>query len=368
MKRKGLIDKKILFVSSNIGKEYTGANVCSMRNLQICKMIFCENNLIINSLLPFSLNNISIWKKVLKLLNAIINLSCGYSNGSSKKKEREIVDFVKENCIDYVFVDSSLNGTLVKRLKDETNAFVLAFFHNCEKYMIKGEVKSGNFLAGIRFFSVSGNERKTCGYADKIIVLNQRDSKLIETEYKRSSDLLLPISLSDSFDEKKIISRRINGRKKGLFVGSYFFGNIEGLSFFFQKVLPFVEMELVIVGRGMSRLKVNNPNVTIYDGVEDIASFYLDADFVIAPIISGGGMKVKIAEAMMYGKIIIGTPESFEGYESIPYSYVCKEPVDFIQVINTLSGNSYNKDVRNYFKNNFETNMLVNRFSSLFLS
>ena len=83
--------------------------------------------------------------------------------------------------------------------------------------------------------------------------------------------------------------------KKGLFVGSFFFGNVQGLELFIREVLPHVDMQLVVVGRGMNRLKNNNPKVIIYDGVDSIDSFYADADFVIAPIISGGGMKVKIA-------------------------------------------------------------------------
>lgn len=365
MTKENSFDKKILFISSNIGKEHTGASVCSMRNYQICKTVFGEKNLTIFSLSSFSIAGNSIPKKVLKLFNAIINLIRGYSNGSNKKIEREICNIIKDDQIHYVFVDSSLNGTLIKKIKSETSAYVLAFFHNCEKYMIKGETKSGNYLSGIRFLSVCSNERKTCDFADKIIALNQRDSRLIEAEYKRKADLLLPISLVDSVDEEKIISRHINARKKGLFVGSYFFGNIEGLSFFIHQVLPFVEMELIIVGRGMSKLKIDNPNIIIYDGVEDIASFYFNADFVIAPIISGGGMKVKIAEAMMYGKIIIGTHEAFEGYDQIPHSYICKTPTDFIEAINNLDGYSYNLDVRKYFLNRYETSTLINDFVNM---
>ncbi len=38
-------------------------------------------------------------------------------------------------------------------------------------------------------------------------------------------------------------------------------------------------------------------------------------DYIISPIFVGGGMKVKTCEALMYGKNIIGTSESFEGYD-----------------------------------------------------
>lgn len=363
-----LREKKILFVSSNLGEIQTGAGVCSRRNREICKSIFGENNIGDFHLSFFSLSGYTGWKKVRRISSGIWNLMQGYSNGSNKKVNQNIIYEIQKNRIDYVFVDSSLNGLLVKQIKKETSAIVLVFFHNCEKYMIKGVVKNGSWETLLRYIPVCLNEKLSCIYADKIIVLNQRDADLIALEYKRIPDLLFPISLSDYVDETKLVCREIKKKKRALFVGSYFFGNVEGLDFFIQKVFPFVDIELIIVGRGMNRLKVNSTHIHIYDGVTTLEPFYLDADFVIAPIISGGGMKVKIAEAMMYGKIIIGTPEAFEGYESVPYSYVCKEPVDFIQAINSLSGNSYNKEIRDCFKNNYETNVLVDRLRNLFLS
>lgn len=128
---------------------------------------------------------------------------------------------------------------------------------------------------------------------------------------------------------------------------------------FIHNVLPHTDMQLTVVGKGMKKLNIDNSKVTIYDGVKSIASFYIDADFVIAPIVSGGGMKVKIAEAMMYGKKIVGTPEAFQGYEKIPCSYICETYSDFVETINSLSGFSYNTCVREYFLSDYETNTQV---------
>ena len=201
--------------------------------------------------------------------------------------------------------------------------------------MIKGIIKTAPLQGIVRYLPVCLNEKKSCLYADKIITLNNRDKKLVETEYKRSSDILLPISLSDSVNDIEFTAKSIGKVKKGLFVGSFFFGNIEGLNFFLEKVFPYVDMELTIVGRGMSNLKINNDKIHIFDGVESLIPFYQQSDFVVAPIISGGGMKVKIAEAMMFGKIIIGTPEAFEGYDNIPFSKICNNPQEFICLLYT---------------------------------
>ena len=357
---------KLLFVSSNLKESKTGAGVCSARNLDASCRVFGFGNVEKYLLVHFSILNGTFFQKIVRLVNAIWYLLEGYSNGSNRKVDAEIIQKVKKEKITHVFVDSSLNGRLIQKIKKETHALISVFFHNCEKQMIKEQAKSGNLWAFLRYLNVWMNEKKTCLYADKIIVLNQRDKDLINRIYGRKADFIFPISLSDIVNEDELTCHIVGEKKKGLFVGSYFFGNVEGLTVFIQNVLPYVNMSLTIVGRGMSKLKIDNPNVTIYDGVESLGPFYDDADFVIAPILSGGGMKVKIAEAMMYGKIIIGTPEAFQGYDDIPRSCICRNPHDFVNIINTLSGVSYNQDVRDCFKKRYETGVLMDQFKNIF--
>ena len=66
--------------------------------------------------------------------------------------------------------------------------------------------------------------------------------------------------------------------------------------------------------------------------------FYRETDFVLLPIISGGGMKTKTADALMWVKAIIGTPEVFFGYEvsELHGIYECKTEDDFICAIKNI--------------------------------
>ena len=72
-------------------------------------------------------------------------------------------------------------------------------------------------------------------------------------------------------------------------------------------------------------------------------------------------MKVKMAEAMAYGKIAIGSDESYEGYsQNIPASYwnhyffranTPREYVDAINELKNISGLSkYHSEVREIFE------------------
>lgn len=73
---------------------------------------------------------------------------------------------------------------------------------------------------------------------------------------------------------------------------------------------------------------------------EVLDEYYKNADIFIAPINSGGGMKTKVAEAMMFGLPVIGTSEAFCGYDidisSVGYRADSSE--DFIQFIKELDG------------------------------
>jgi len=63
--------------------------------------------------------------------------------------------------------------------------------------------------------------------------------------------------------------------------------------------------------------------------------WYLGASFVIAPIFDGSGMKTKVAEALMFGKRIVGTPEAFTGYEEhvAEVGVVCRTQGEFIAAL-----------------------------------
>lgn len=73
----------------------------------------------------------------------------------------------------------------------------------------------------------------------------------------------------------------------------------------------------MIVGQGMEALRGEfgaSPNISIVGAVDDLAHCYAGACCVVAPIFEGSGMKTKVAEALMFGKRIIGTSEAFSGY------------------------------------------------------
>ncbi len=63
----------------------------------------------------------------------------------------------------------------------------------------------------------------------------------------------------------------------------------------------------------MKRLSL--PNVIVEGEVKDAASFFNANDIMIVPLFSGSGIRIKIIEAMAYGKTVVSTSLGAEGIE-----------------------------------------------------
>ena len=112
----------------------------------------------------------------------------------------------------------------------------------------------------------------------------------------------------------------------------------------------------------------HNPKIEIYSDVPDLNVFYQDADYVILPIMSGSGMKVKTAESLMYGKFLIGTDEAFRGYDiSSNEGIVCNSAEDFITAINNLKlSYKFNQPSRDLYKAKYSFDSSIESFRKVF--
>jgi glycosyltransferase involved in cell wall biosynthesis len=107
------------------------------------------------------------------------------------------------------------------------------------------------------------------------------------------------------------------------FIGSLdWMPNMEGLEWFLARCWPAIherwpKITLHIAGRNTpaSLLSRKLENVTIHGEVPDAAQFINRHPVMIVPLFSGSGMRVKIVEGMMMGKVIMTTTLGKEGIE-----------------------------------------------------
>ena len=161
------------------------------------------------------------------------------------------------------------------------------------------------------------NDKYACQYSDKYVTLSKRDADYLEKHYGRKADAIVSVSMEDKF--VPVDTTVMTGRRPlCLFLGAYSKPNNDGVLFFVNEVLPHVDINFMVVGRGMEKLKSGNPcmeQVEVVSDAPDLRPFFEAADFMILPVFSGSGMKIKTCESLMYGKNILGSDESFVGYD-----------------------------------------------------
>lgn len=96
--------------------------------------------------------------------------------------------------------------------------------------------------------------------------------------------------------------------------------NVDAALYFAQEIFPLVrarlpDAEFVVAGKNppAALLGMRGAGVSCLGFVEEVASFYGSVDVVVAPIRFGGGIKLKVLEAMACGKPVVTTSVGAEG-------------------------------------------------------
>ncbi len=288
-----------------------------------------------------------------------------------KKRITYLLEVIKKKSVTHVYLDESIIGGLAQRIKElDSTIQVTTCFHDIKKVLVADWMKSYGLLHYPYLLNHIRNERKAVKFSDNLITLNARDTQLLNKHYSKQPCIELPIIIDDEY----ITANRSNQDDKNiLFVGTSYYPNVEGIRWFIEKVYPSVlDYKLIIVGNGMDAHKIELENkcanISVYGRVDSLASYYENASVVIAPIFKGGGMKVKVAEALMFGKIVVGTTEAFEGYDTREIiAVIANEPEDFVMAIKNFAAmDSFQEKNRMYYLNSFSKDAAISKLKKVF--
>lgn len=352
---------KIVYISNLISDEGSGGGVVSKANLSSLRMTEAVTSvkvINISSLIPAQSLS-SLMKKAITFFNNLFM----FSGGLDLKRLNFLLNSSDLVDADIIWIDGSTLGRLVKSIKEKyPNKIVITFFHNVEHDFFNSLSKERNWFYKLIVYSSCYNETLTIKFSDFICTLSKADSQRLVGLYDRKADLILPVTFKSV---PLIYNKDVRENDKILFVGSDFPPNIEALRFLFREVMPYTNRKLIVVGKGLEGYKkeFSASNIEVVGFVPDVSVFYMDANIVIAPIFSGAGMKVKIAEAFNYGKVVIGTEFSFVGYEKdhqhSSFMIVANNSKEFI---NNLSYNyeSFSLESKMYFEQHLSEKTAVN--------
>lgn len=184
---------------------------------------------------------------------------------------------------------------------------------------------------------------------NELDVLNKAD--LVITLNKKDTDLLI----KENITRKKIITSIVYFENRGYIQKDYFNKNIifygamnrkeNYLSaiWFIEHVMPLIkdkEVKFFIIGGNPNRClkKYETERVKVVGFVEDIGDYFQDCLCLVAPLVLGAGIKVKILEALSAGVCVLTNNIGIEGIEaqSNKEFFLCNEQEEYVKCINIL--------------------------------
>ena len=360
---------KLLFISfQDFHHINDGGSLANKRNAEMCEHFFGKENV------DYYYINNSKKRSPLSLLHTALLFPFGYFNGLTPHKLQAFLDI--SSTYDCVFVSTSIFGLIAKKLKEHGyKGKIICFFHNVESLYYEARVSKRLPFRNVIIGCAAKNDQYSIRYADVSIGLCARDSNIMKAHYGKSFDIISPITFTDKCAEKPHdIHKMTSAKPKCYFIGSNFPANAEGVLWFVKNVLPHVNIDFKIIGKDMDLLKASQPilkDIPVFSSVPDLTPYFEESDFMVFPIFSGSGMKVKTCEALMYGKNILGTTETFEGYELNvdACGRLCNTAEDYINAIKFFSQNpipKYNIYARSVFVDKYSEENAKKTFKKVF--
>ena len=159
--------------------------------------------------------------------------------------------------------------------------------------------------------------------------------------------------------------------------------NLEGIAWFGESIWPnlqevFPHLKFHIAGRNMPSWLLNSEwnNFINHGEVDNAKEFISNNSIMVVPLLSAGGMRIKIIEGMALGKVVISTTIGAEGidYKDRENILIANKKIDFIKQlawlfedverVKTIGENARNL-VELKYNNNLINEQLVQFYKSL---
>jgi glycosyltransferase involved in cell wall biosynthesis len=171
------------------------------------------------------------------------------------------------------------------------------------------------------FYTTEEEEARALARSDVVVAIKDSeadfyrtltDRRVISVPFSPELQPALP-DISDVREAEASAPLRVG------FIGALNVVNVANMQMFleaFEKIRDvYAEpVMLDIAGEVCLHLQTSSPYVRLLGRVETLDSFYDSLDVVIAPMMLSTGLKIKVAEALSYGKAVVATENGFDGF------------------------------------------------------
>ena len=293
---------------------------------------------------------------------------------------------LRENSYDIVHLESLFMTPYIGTIKRLSDAKIVLRSHNLE-YMIwkrmaeasKNTVKSAYLKHLAR--QLKDYEISVISQVDGIACISPKDEDHYRTLKCKTPIITIPFGLKTNEYEPEY--SKVEDFSLFHLGAMDWMPNIEGVNWFFKKSWKqinenFPELEFFLAGKSSDKYNppVKHKNIHSLGEVPDAKEFMNDHQVMLVPLLSGGGIRIKIIEGMALGKAIISTAIGAEGivYEDGVNIMIANTPDEILDCITKLKkdpsliesiGKAARKNIEENYDNQVLSNNLIHFYKSL---
>jgi len=179
-----------------------------------------------------------------------------------------------------------------------------------------------SLISYIKLKAVEKIESKIVKKVKKVVLISEVDKLQLINKYGVDSKKLFTVANGVSFDFLKVPARFIDPEKLVLaFTGAMNYQpNCQAVSYFAREIFPAIREEFpaakfIVIGKNPTAeiSSLESDAIRITGEVDSVATELGDVDIIIAPLLSGAGMKNKVLEALAAGRPLVASKIAVEG-------------------------------------------------------
>jgi polysaccharide biosynthesis protein PslH len=250
--------------------------------------------------------------------------------------EKALRELLQQNEFDIIHVEGTFVAYYIDVIRKHSKAPVVLRAHNVE-YLIWQRLASNekNLFKKIYLTLLSRKlktfEKKYFSKYDVIAGITQEDNQRLESLGVVTAKEFIPAGVDL---QRFSVDPTVLAKPHSMFIISSlnWLPNLEGLEWFIQQVWPEAKrknplLELHIAGKDTpaSVQQLVGNGIFVHGYIADASVFMQQYDLMLVPLLSGGGMRLKIIEGMALGKCILTSTIGAEGI-------ACQSKQDILKV------------------------------------
>lgn len=227
---------------------------------------------------------------------------------------------------DVIQMESIYLSSYLPQVRRQTKAPVIQRLHNIE-YQVWERLAAETAHPVKRFYlrnlalRIKKYEQKIWNDFDLLLPITGADAALIATSGSRTKMLVAPFGIDINESNTTLIKEEWDGYHIG---AMDWLPNEEAMRWFSREIWPDLHAAIPVfrfyfAGRNMPEWcrEVQEDGLHCMGEVPDAGAFIASKKILIVPLRSGGGIRVKILEAMAAGKLVISTAVGMQGIAAI---------------------------------------------------